>query len=67
MTAYVNIINLFGKKLKDCSQTNLLKLFCITNVTVRLKAVENDQLPVATHLSDFKELFPEDQLLSEKE
>ena len=41
--------------------------FWVTNGTVRLKAAENGHVHVITHLSDLKELFPENQLLSEED
>lgn len=53
------------KNLKACSQTNLLTTFGLLMVPWRLKAVENVRVHVITHLTDLKELFPENQLLSE--
>ena len=55
------------KKCKSLQSNQFIHAFWVTNGTVLLKAFENGRVHVITHLTDLKELFPENQLLSEED
>ena len=56
-----------GKKCKSLQSNQFIQDFWVTDGTVRLKAVENGRVHVITHLSDLKDLFPENHLLNEED
>ena len=64
MTAYINTTNYFGKNVKV---NQFIFAFWGTNGTVRLKAVENGRVHLITHLSDLKDLFLGNQLVSQED
>ena len=44
----------------------LIHSFWVTNGSIRLRTVENGRTNEITHLSDLEELFPGNELLSDK-
>ena len=44
----------------------LIHSFWVTNGSIGLRTVENDRTNVITHLSDLEDLFPGNELLSDK-
>ena len=54
------------RKCKSLPMNKLIHSFWVTNGSIRLRTVENGRTNVITHLSDLEELFPENELLSDK-
>ena len=44
----------------------LIHSFWVTNGSIRLRTIENGRTNVITHLSDLEDLFPGNELLSDK-
>ena len=58
---------LIWKKCTSLQLNQFIHAFWVTNGTVRLKVVKNVRIHDINHLSDLKELFPENQLLCEED
>ena len=54
------------RKCKSLRMNKLIYLFPARKGSMRLRTVENDRANVITHVSDLEELFPGNELLSEK-
>ena len=54
------------RKCKSLPMNKLIHSFWVTNGSIRLRTVENGRTNVITHLRDLEELFPENELLSDK-
>ena len=54
------------RKCKSLQTNKLIHSFWVTNVSIRLRTVENGRTNVITHLSDLEDLFPGNELLSDK-
>ena len=53
-------------KCKSLRMNKLIHSFWVTNGSIRLRTVENGRANVITHLSDLEELFPGNELFSDK-
>ena len=47
-------------------ERKLIHSFWVTNGSIRLSTVKNGQTNVITHISDLEELFPGNEILSDK-
>ena len=65
MTVYAPIKKMLWRKCKSLRK-KLIHLFCVTNGCTRLRTVENGGTYVNTHLSNLGEIFPGNELLSNK-
>ena len=65
MATFVNTTNFFEKNVKACSQTNLFTPFGLLMVLCGLKQLRMVEYMLS--LIDLKDLFPENQLLSEED
>ena len=54
------------RKCKSLRTNKLIHSFWVTNGSIRLRTVENGRTNVITYLSDLEELFPGNELLSDK-
>ena len=54
------------RKCKSLQMNKLIHSFWVTNGSIRLRTAENGRTNVITHLSDLEELFPGNELLSDK-
>ena len=54
------------RKCKSLRMNKLIHSFWVTNGSIRLRTVENGRTNVITHLSDLEDLFPGNELLSDK-
>ena len=54
------------RKCKSLRMNKLIHSFWVTNGSIRLRTVENGRTNEITHLSDLEELFPGNELLSDK-
>ena len=54
------------RKCKSLRMNKLIHSFWVTNGSIRLRTVENGRANVITHLSDLEELFPGNELFSDK-
>ena len=54
------------RKCKSLRMNKLIHSFWVTNGSIRLRTVENGRTNVITHLSDWEELFPVNELLLDK-
>ena len=54
------------RKCKSLQMNKLIHSFWAMNGSIRLRTVENSRANVNTHLSDLEELFPGNELLSDK-
>ena len=54
------------RKCKSLRTNKLIHSFWVTNRFIKLRTVENGRTYVITHLSDLEELFPGNELLSDK-
>ena len=66
MTVYARIIKCSGGNATHYEKKKLIHSFWVTNESIRLRIVENGRTYVITHLSDLEELFPGNELLSDK-
>ena len=54
------------RKCKSLQTNKLIHSFWVTNESIRPRTVENGRTNVITHLSDLEDLFPGNELLSDK-
>ena len=54
------------RKCKSLRMNKLIHSFWVTNVSIRLRTAENVRTNVISHLSDLEELFPGNELFSDK-
>ena len=54
------------RKCKSLRTNKLIHSFWVTNRSIKLRTVENGRTYVVTHLSDLEDLFPGNELLSDK-
>ena len=67
MIASVYITRCYGENAKKIWSNKYIHAFCVYNGTLRLKLTSSGHVPVITHSQDLDELFPENELLRDKQ